>query len=74
MNQLCETWGVDQTQVLPTANRFFTEYKKLSTVTKNQDQKILNLQVKFALNSNDVSFHMIKSDAESPTLYFSFLP
>ena len=74
MNALCETWGVDQTQVLPTATRFFTEYKKLSTVTKQQDQKILNLQLKFILNSNDVSFHMIKSDADSPTLYFSFLP
>ena len=31
MNQLCDTWGVDQTQVLPTAVRFFNDYKKLST-------------------------------------------
>lgn len=38
MNQLCDTWGVDQSQILPTANRFFNEYKKLSNVTKNQDQ------------------------------------
>jgi hypothetical protein len=60
--------------VLPTANRFFSEYKKLTTVTKQQDQKILNLQLKFVLSSNDVSFHMIRSDADSPTLYFSFLP
>lgn len=43
MNQLCDTWGVDQTQILPTAIRFFNEYKKLSTVTKKQDQQILNL-------------------------------
>ena len=38
MNSLCETWGVDQTQILPTANRFFNEYKKLTSVTKKQDQ------------------------------------
>jgi hypothetical protein len=38
MNSLCETWGVDQSQILPTANRFFNEYKKLSNVTKKQDQ------------------------------------
>ena len=37
MNSLCDTWGVDQSQILPTANRFFNEYKKLSNVTKNQD-------------------------------------
>lgn len=37
MNQLCLTWGVDQTQILPTANRFFNEYKKLGALTKKQD-------------------------------------
>jgi len=51
MNSLCDTWGVDNTQILPTAIRFFNEYKKLSTVTKKQDQQILNLQVKLVLNS-----------------------
>mmetsp|Transcript_3506 Transcript_3506/g.5264 ORF Transcript_3506/g.5264 Transcript_3506/m.5264 type:complete len:262 (-) Transcript_3506:30-815(-) len=74
MNSLCDTWGVDQTQILPTANRFFNEYKKLSTVTKKQDQQILNLQVKFVLSSQDDKFFYVKSDQESPTLYFSFLP
>lgn len=38
MNSLCETWGIDQSQILPTATRFFNDYKKLSTVTKKQDQ------------------------------------
>jgi len=37
MNNLCETWGIDQTQIVPTASRFFNEYKKLSSVTKKQD-------------------------------------
>ena len=33
LNSLLETWGVDQTQVLQTATRFFSEYKRLSTLT-----------------------------------------
>uniref|UniRef100_A0A7S3CS37 Alanyl-transfer RNA synthetases family profile domain-containing protein n=1 Tax=Strombidium rassoulzadegani TaxID=1082188 RepID=A0A7S3CS37_9SPIT len=75
MNKLCETWGIDQTQILPTATRFFNEYKKLSSVTKKQDQQILNLQVKFVLNSQgEVKNFYVKSEQESPTLYFSFLP
>ena len=43
MNQLCETWGVDQTQILSTADRFFNGYKKLQAETKRQDQQILGL-------------------------------
>ena len=75
MNSLCDTWGVDQTQILPTATRFFNEYKRLSTVTKKQDQQILNLQVQFVLNKQgDEKIFFTKSDQESPTLYFSFLP
>jgi hypothetical protein len=75
MNSLCETWGVDQTQILPTAIRFFNEYKKLSSVTKKQDQQILNLQVKFVINAGgDVKNYFVKSEQETPTLYFSFLP
>jgi alanyl-tRNA synthetase len=75
MNQLCDTWGIDQSQILPTATRFFNEYKKLSTVTKKQDQQILNLQVKYVLNSNEeTKLYRVKSEQDSPTLYFSFLP
>lgn len=75
MNSLCETWGVDQSQILPTANRFFNEYKRLSNVTKKQDQQILNLTVKYVLSSNDASkVYFVRSEQDSPTLYFSFLP
>ena len=37
MNQLCETWGVDQTQILQSADRFFNGYKKLTAETKRLD-------------------------------------
>ena len=38
MNTLCETWGVDQSQIEQTASRFFNEYKRLGNLTKKQDQ------------------------------------
>jgi len=44
-------------------------------VTKKQDQQILNLQVKYLLSTQgETKFYYVKSEQESPTLYFSFLP
>jgi alanyl-tRNA synthetase len=43
LNGLCEEWGVEQEKIKDTASRFFNEYKRLGTVTKKQDQQILNL-------------------------------
>jgi len=75
MNELCSTWGIDQSQILPTATRFFNEYKKLSAVTKKQDQQILNLTVKYILSSTEeTKVFFVRSEQDSPTLYFSFLP
>ena len=31
LTDLCSTWGIDQSQIVPTANRFFNDYKKLTT-------------------------------------------
>lgn len=73
LNNLCETWGIDQTQLIPTANRFFNEYKKLTNKTNKQDQQILNLQIKFAIK-DDKKTYFIRSDQPDPTIYFSFLP
>lgn len=38
LNNLCKTWGVDMSQIEPTANRFFNEHKRLSTQCDKQDQ------------------------------------
>ncbi len=43
LNDLCDTWGVDQTQIISTATRFFNDYKKLTNVNKKQDLQILQL-------------------------------
>jgi alanyl-tRNA synthetase len=34
LNDLCDTWGVDQSQIISTASRFFNDYKKLTNVNK----------------------------------------
>jgi hypothetical protein len=70
---LCNTWGVDQASILPTATRFFNDYKKLSSTTKKQDQQILNLQMKYLLKDDNKVFY-VRSEHPDPTLYFSFLP
>lgn len=38
MNALCETWGVDQSEIEATAMKFFNGYKRLSTETQKQAQ------------------------------------
>ena len=72
LNDLCETWGVDQTQIISTANRFFNDYKKLTNVTKKQDLQILQLQMKCVLKYA-LRVQFVKSEQDDPTLYFSFL-
>jgi alanyl-tRNA synthetase len=74
LQKLCEQWGVDPTQIVPTASRFFNDYKRLSSQTKKQDQQILNLQVKFALKDLEHLVHFVRSEQPDPTIYFSFLP
>lgn len=73
LQKLCDQWGVDPTQIVPTASRFFNEYKKLSGQTKRQDQQILSLQLKCALNAAP-AVHFVRSEQPDPTIYFSLLP
>ena len=74
LQKLCDQWGVDLTQIVPTASRFFNDYKRLSGQAKKQDQQILGLQVKFALKDLDHPVHFVRSEQPDPTLYFSLLP
>ena len=72
LQDLCKLWGIDQPQILPTARRFFEEYKKLSTATKKQDGQILELQMKCVLSSEPHKV-VIESEHGDPTLYFSHM-
>jgi hypothetical protein len=38
LNKLCESWGIDQTQIIPTAQRFFNDSKRLTNQAKKQEQ------------------------------------
>lgn len=71
--KLCDQWGIDQQNILPTATRFFNDFKRLSSQAKKQDQQILNLQLKFLLK-DDQKVHFVRSEQPDPTIYFSFLP
>lgn len=53
LQKLTETWGVDQSQIEPTATRFFNEYKRLTALTKKQDTQILNLQMRSCIKDTE---------------------
>ena len=56
---------------MDTAKRFFKEYKRLNNETDKQNKKILDLQVKYILNSESCNQSLLLSDQENPTIYFS---
>lgn len=74
LDDLCESWGVNQDQIKDTASRFFNEYKRLSAETKKQEQKIMELQIKSVLKDATQKTFFVRSDQDSPTLYVSYLP
>jgi len=73
IQNLCEQWKIGKGDILKTANKFFKDYKKLNELTSQQDQKILNLQLKFMLK-DEHNLYFVKTEQPSPTIYFSFLP
>lgn len=73
LHTLCKSWGIHQDMVVPTALRFFTDFKKMSTLAKKQDQQILQLQISNLINRIDCKNAYVISEQPDPTLYFSFL-
>jgi alanyl-tRNA synthetase len=75
LNSLCSSWGITNTEIVDTANRFFNESKRLEKLTEKQEKQILNLTMKSILSTGmEQKFFFIKSDAAAPTFYFSFVP
>ena len=74
LQKLTETWGVDQSQIEPTATRFFNEYKRLTALTKKQDTQILNLQMRSCIKDTEQKTFFVKSEQDNPTLYIASLP
>ena len=73
INTLCDEWGVEKSQILHTANRFFTDYKKFGARIKKLDQTLLDYQIKFLLSSNTFQVGYNQSDQENPSIYCSFV-
>jgi len=73
LNKLQETWNVPLQQLPSTGLRFFKDYKKLNDEKTQKERKILGLQVKCVLSSNNIKNGLIISDQDDATLYFSFL-
>ena len=56
INQLKELWGISQNEIVPTANRFFNDYKKFEKDVQNQKMALLSMQVKYMQESNWENF------------------
>lgn len=75
LHNLTNSWGISQSEISSTAERFFDGYKKLSSKTSKQDVKILELEMKvFLLQAEGDKTILYKSDMANPTLYISNMP
>ena len=70
---MIDEWGVEKSVILPTAHRFFNDYKKFGTRIKKLDQTLLEYQVKYLLADKNISVGYHHTDHEKATVYFSFL-
>jgi len=74
LNVLCEDWGVQQTDILPTAKRFFEGYKRYGSKLKKQYVQLVELQLNYFLSDPKRSKLLIQShDEPNAGLYMSIL-
>ena len=73
LHHLCKIWKISLNEVVPTAERFFQEYKRLDDLNRKQKEKFLAVVVKSILNDASLNKVFVNSDQPDPTLYFSFL-
>ena len=72
LNDLCRIWSIDKGQLVKTGERFFKEYKKLTGELSEKVNMVLNLQMRYVLDSEKISVGIV-SDEQSASLYFSHL-
>ena len=73
LHHLCKIWKISLNEVVPTAERFFQEYKRLDDANRKQKEKLLAVIVRSILNDPNMQKVYVNSDQPDPTLYFSFL-
>jgi len=73
LNTLSDLWGVSQAEIVKTAERFFRDAKRLDDEVREANRKVLNLQMRYAIDSDKKSC-VISTDEQAPTIYVSFAP
>jgi alanyl-tRNA synthetase len=67
-------WGVQKHEILPTAERFFDGFKKMSNKAAKQDLQILDLQMKLHVLEPETKLQLIRTDQANPTLFIGNCP
>lgn len=73
INHLKDMWGINQTEIVPTAERIFKDYRRFENESVKQKEALLKLQVKSFLESKSDRV-LIDSTEKEATLYFSAVP
>jgi len=73
INHLKDMWGINQTEIVPTAERIFKGYRRFENESVKQKEVLLKLQVRSFLDSK-LDRVLIDSTEKEATLYFSALP
>lgn len=71
LNDLCESWTVDKSQLIDTADKFFKTYKKAPARVKKLETSLIEYQVKFLVADNNAVVGYNLSDQEAPSVYYS---
>jgi alanyl-tRNA synthetase len=62
---VCNLWQIDPTMIVATAKKFFLDFKKQDNRAKKLEGDILNYQIKYLAESQNVLVGSIKSDMEA---------
>ena len=52
LNELCKLWNIEKATLVETGERFFKEYKKLTGELSDKVNMVLNLQLRYVLDSS----------------------
>jgi alanyl-tRNA synthetase len=74
LHKLTDEWGIPQTEILPTAERFFNGYTKFGSRVERQTHKIIELQVKCLLLTPNVKLGVVRTDEDNAKNFISLVP
>lgn len=74
INELCDMWGVQMSNLVENASKFFKESKAGKKEVAELSKYAVSLEVKYVCNVEKLQKVVIKTTEESPTLFISILP